>query len=141
MLNLVFFFITLSHGRYLVCVIWNSKSVQLILFKLCTVFIYILNEHTKNVWTKLSNLPIIGGAHLQYVHKHCAKFKYYWLNMVSVQSILFKLCMVFGYILKMCTSYYGQIWRFFSYIFCMLNLVIFYHYMTLTVSRWCNLKL
>ena len=43
MLNLLFFFITLSHGWYLhvVCVIWNSKSVQLILFKLCTVFIYI----------------------------------------------------------------------------------------------------
>jgi hypothetical protein len=40
------FFITLSHRRYLICVIWNSKSVQLILFKLCTVFIYILKMFT-----------------------------------------------------------------------------------------------
>jgi hypothetical protein len=162
----------------------------------------------------LLNLPIIGGAHLQYVHKHCAKFKYYWLSMVRVldytnkvqsmsysdkkllsskhgkctekfvksahnrrctssiciqtlckvwiiliehcwsfrlhhlgtvhysqyllsvicnsnsfQSILFKLCTVFVYILQMCTSYYGLIWRFVSYMFCMLNLVFFYHYM------------
>jgi type III secretory pathway component EscR len=44
--ELVIFFITLSHGRYLVCVIWNSKSVQLILFNLCTVFIYILKMFT-----------------------------------------------------------------------------------------------
>jgi hypothetical protein len=29
----------------------------------------------------------------------------------------------------------------FSYIFCMLNLVIFYHYMSWTVPSWCNLKL
>ena len=40
------FFITLSH---VVCVIWNSKSVQLILFKLCTVFIYILNSRKTSV--------------------------------------------------------------------------------------------
>jgi hypothetical protein len=44
-------------------------------------------------------------------------------------------------ILKMCTSYYGLIWRFFSYIFCMPNLVIFYHYMSWMVPSWCNLKL
>jgi hypothetical protein len=61
-------------------------------------------------------------------------------NSNSFQSILFKLCTVFVYILKMCT-YYGLIWRFFSYIFCMLNLVIFYHYMSWTVPSWCNLKL
>jgi hypothetical protein len=48
---------------------------------------------------------------------------------------------VFVYILKMCTSYYGLIWRFCSYIFCMMNLVIFYHYMSWTVPSWCNLKL
>ena len=42
----IIFFITLSNGRYLVCVIWNTKSVQLILFKLCTVFIYILKMFT-----------------------------------------------------------------------------------------------
>jgi hypothetical protein len=30
---------------------------------------------------------------------------------------------------------------FFSYIFCMLNLVIFYHYMSWPVPSWCNLKL
>jgi hypothetical protein len=46
-------------------------------------------------------------------------------NSNSFQSILFKLCTVFVYILKMCTSFYGLIWRFFQYIFCMLNLVIF----------------
>jgi hypothetical protein len=40
------------------------------------------DKNTENVRTNLSNLPIIGGAHLQYVHKHCAKFKFYWLNMV-----------------------------------------------------------
>ena len=62
-------------------------------------------------------------------------------NSNSVQSILFRLCTVFIYIFKMCTSYYGLIWRFFSYIFCMLNLVIFYHYMSWTVLSWCNLKL
>jgi hypothetical protein len=62
-------------------------------------------------------------------------------NSNSFQSILFRLCTVFAYILKMCTSYYGLIWRFFSYIFCMLNLVIFYHYMSWTVPSWCNLKL
>ena len=48
---------------------------------------------------------------------------------------------MFVYILKMCTSYYGQILQSFSYIFRMLNLVIFYHCMTLTVPSWCNLKL
>jgi hypothetical protein len=62
-------------------------------------------------------------------------------NLNSFQSILFRLCTVFVYILKMCTSYYGLIWRFFSYIFCMLNLVIFYHYMSWTVPSWCNLKI
>ena len=62
-------------------------------------------------------------------------------NSNSFQSILFKLCTVFVYILQMCTSYYGLIWRFVSYIFCMLNLVMFYHYMSWTVPRWCNLKL
>ena len=62
-------------------------------------------------------------------------------NSNNFQSILFKLCTVFVYILKMCTSYYGLIWRFFSYIFCMLNLVIFYYYMSWTVPSWCNLKL
>jgi hypothetical protein len=69
----------------------------------------------ENIWKKSSNQPIVGGTHLQYVYKHC--------------------------ILKMCTPYYGQIWQFFSYIFRMLNLVIFYHCMTLTVPSWCNLKL
>jgi hypothetical protein len=58
---------------------------------------------------------------------------------------VFLICMpihVLQYMLKMCTSYYGLIWRCFSYIFCMLNfLVIFYHYMSWTVSSWCNLKL
>ena len=62
-------------------------------------------------------------------------------NSNSFQSLLFKLCTVFVYILKMCTSYYGLIWRFISYIFCMLNLFIFYHYMSWTVPSWCNLKL
>jgi hypothetical protein len=62
-------------------------------------------------------------------------------NSNSFQSILFKLCTGFVYILKMCTSYYGLIWRFFSYIFCMLNLVIFYHYMSWMVPSWCNLNL
>jgi hypothetical protein len=62
-------------------------------------------------------------------------------NSNSFQSILFKLCTVFVYILRMCTSYYGLIWRFFSYIFCMPNLVIFYHYMSWMVPSWCNLKL
>jgi hypothetical protein len=63
-------------------------------------------------------------------------------NSNSFQLILFKLCTVFVYILKMCTSHYhGLIWRFFSYIFCMPNLVIFYHYMSWTVPSWCNLKL
>jgi hypothetical protein len=62
-------------------------------------------------------------------------------NSNSFQSILLKLCTVFAYILKMCTSYYGLIWRFCWYIFCMLNLVIFYHYMSWTVPSWCNLKL
>jgi hypothetical protein len=62
-------------------------------------------------------------------------------NSNSFQSILFKLCTVFVYILKMCTSYYRLIWRFFSYIFCMLNLVILYHYMSWTVPSWCNLNL
>jgi hypothetical protein len=41
----------------------------------------------------------------------------------------------------MCTSYYRLIWRFYSYIICMLNLVIFYHYMSWTVPSWCNLNL
>jgi hypothetical protein len=50
-------------------------------------------------------------------------------NSNSFQSILFKLCTVFVYILQMCTSYYGLIWRFVSYMLCMLNLVFFYHYM------------
>jgi hypothetical protein len=63
MLNLVsstchFVFITLSHGRYLVCVIWNSKSVQLILFKLCTVFIYILNDVFIHSFRNCRNNPI-----------------------------------------------------------------------------------
>ena len=40
-----FFFITLSHGQYLLCVIWNSKSVQLILFKFCSVYIQIEDVH------------------------------------------------------------------------------------------------
>ena len=62
-------------------------------------------------------------------------------NSNSFQSILFKLCTVFVYILKMCPSYYGLIWRFFSYIFCKPNLVIFYHYMSWTVPSWYNLKL
>ena len=62
-------------------------------------------------------------------------------NSNSFQSILFKLCTVFVYILKMCTSYYRLIWRFYSYIICMLNLVIFYHYMSWTVPSWCNLNL
>jgi hypothetical protein len=59
----------------------------------------------------------------------------------TLASILFKLSTVFVYILKMCTSYYGLIWRFCSYIFCMPNLVIFYHYMSWMVPSWCNLKL
>ena len=62
-------------------------------------------------------------------------------NSNSFISIFFKFCTVFVYILKMCTSYYELIWRFFSYIFCMLNLVIFYHYMSWMVPSWCNLKL
>ena len=33
---------------------------------------------------KSSNQPIIGGAYLQYVYKHGAKFEYYWLKTVGV---------------------------------------------------------
>ena len=37
-------------------------------------------------------------------------------NSNSFQSILFRLCTVFVYILKMCTSSYGLIWQLFSLI-------------------------
>ena len=47
-------------------------------------------------------------------------------NSNSFQSILFKLRTVFAYILKMCTSYYGQIGRIVSYIVRMLNQGLLY---------------
>jgi hypothetical protein len=76
MLNLLFFFITLSHGRYLVCIIWNSKSVQLIFFKLCTVFIYILKMFTcyytptNKDWGYKGITSICLSVHPDFVSRH-----------------------------------------------------------------------
>jgi hypothetical protein len=81
--ELVIFFITLSHGRYLhvVCVIWNSKSVQLILFKLCTVFIYILKMFicyytpTNKDWGYKGITSICLSVHPDFVSRHISVYK------------------------------------------------------------------
>jgi hypothetical protein len=61
-------------------------------------------------------------------------------NSNSFQSILFKLCSVCIHIEDMHLLLWADL-KIFSYIFCMLSLVIFYHYMSWTVPSWCNLKL
>ena len=69
-------FITLSHRRYLICVIWNSKSVQLILFKRCTVFIYILKMFTcfytptNKDWGYKGITSICLSVHTDFVSRH-----------------------------------------------------------------------
>jgi hypothetical protein len=62
-------------------------------------------------------------------------------NSNSFQSILFKLCTVFVYILKMWTSYYGLIWRFFFIYFLYAELSNFLSLYVMDVPSWCNLKL
>ena len=89
------FFITLSHGRYLVCVIWNSKSVQLILFKLCTVFIYILNDVFIHSFRNCRNNPI-DKFHISTFPEKCWRHKaniltsqcsMTWFTLIGFESI------------------------------------------------------
>ena len=111
----------------------------------CDIFIYkSLNVRIVSIFLPASP-KAEAGLGIAFSVRTSVPARQYLLSVIcisnSFQSILLQLCTVFVYILKMCTSYYGLIWRFFSYIFCMLILVIFYHYMSWTVPSWCNLKL
>ena len=103
MLNIIFF-ITLSHGRYLhvVCIIWNSKSVQLILFKLCTVFIYILKmftcyyTRTNKDWGYKGITSICLSVHPDFVAGHISVYKNaYNTGMFCSDAILVLLLNIF----------------------------------------------
>ena len=151
MLNLVIFYHYMS---WMVPSWCNLKLQQCsllnqsILFRLCTVFVYILKMCTSYyglIWRLFSYIfcmlnLVIFYHYMSWMVPSWCNLKLQQCSLLN-QSILFRLCTVFVYILKMCTSYYGLIWRLFSYIFCMLNLVIFYHYMSWMVPSWCNLKL
>jgi hypothetical protein len=104
--ELVIFFITLSHGRYLVYVIRNSKSVQIILFKLCTVFIYILKMFTcyytptSKDWGYKGITSICLSVHPDFVSRHTSVYIGYrngfnqgWPNLeVQGVNMIFTIC-------------------------------------------------
>ena len=103
--------------QYLLSVICNSNSFQLILFKLCSVCIHIEDVHLL-LWTDLKIFFIY------FLYAELSHFlSLYWCNLK----------------LQQCSINIIQTLTVPSW--CMLNLVIFFHYMSWTVPSWCNLKL
>jgi hypothetical protein len=84
-----YFFYHSITWAYLVCVIWNSKSVQLILFKLCTVFIYILKMFTcyytptNKDWGYKGIKSICLSGHPDFVSRHISVYKNAYITGMS----------------------------------------------------------
>jgi hypothetical protein len=129
--------------QYLLSVICNSNSFQSILFKLCSVGIHIEDVHLL-LWADLKIFSyILCVLNLVIFYHYMSWTVPSWCNLKLQQcsiNIIQTLHSVGIHIEDVHLLLWADL-KIFSYILCVLNLVIFYHYMSWTVPSWCNLKL